>query len=102
SRTIQLLDESVQRRFAAPLPDSLGMSRILLPSSFGRHFQPDPISERDFRPAGGIEENIVRELEREGLHVGLYLFGTAIAQAEPEIMNFRALKGPGIITRGTP
>src|SRR5437867_1697136 len=50
-RLIDRLDESMQRRFAAPLPDSLGMSRIMLPSSFGRHFQPRLISERDFQPA---------------------------------------------------
>jgi hypothetical protein len=41
-------------------------------------------------------------LEEGQIQVGLYLFGTAIANSEPALLNFRALKGPAAITRGTP
>jgi len=99
---IERLDESVQRRFAEPLPGTLGMSRIIIPSSFGRHFQPDLTLKRDFLPENVIEQNVVEELERRRLQVGFYLFGAAITQSTAGILNFRALKGPGIITRETP
>jgi hypothetical protein len=99
---IDHLNQSVQRRFSEPLPDALGMSRIVVPESFGRHFQPIMTAERDFRPSGPFEENVIRDLEAAGLQVGFYSFGTAIAQADRETLNPRALKGPAAITRGTP
>lgn len=101
-RLIDRLDESIQRRFVAPMPDALGMSRVMMPASFGRHFQPLVTSTRDFQPAGPIETKAIQELEADGVQVGLYLFGAAILHAERPVMDFRALKGPGTLTRGTP
>jgi hypothetical protein len=99
---INRLDEAVQARFRTALPGMLGMSRILIPNSMGQHFQPVSRNERDFLAENANEQEIVRQLEDEGLQVGFYVFGRAVAEAPPDALNFRALKGPGAITRGTP
>lgn len=99
---IDRLDGLVQQRFQTPLPNTLGMSRVMVPSSFGRHFQPGKIAERDFVPENPDEQEVVARLEEKGVQVGLYLFGAAITVAAPQALDFRALKGPGAVTRGTP
>src|SRR5262249_48139575 len=101
-RLIARLDEVIQRRFAALPITTLGMSRVVQPSSFGEHFQPVRTAERDFQPTSAVEEVLIADMERAGLQVGLYLFGAAIEKAAPDALNFRALKGPGAITKGTP
>lgn len=99
---INRLDELVQLRFQAPLPGSLGMSRVVMPTSMGRHFQPDRPSERDFHPENPFEREVVGQLEENGALVGLYVFGTAVLKTTPQALDYRALKGPGTVTRGTP
>jgi hypothetical protein len=99
---INRLDELVQLRFHDPLPGALGMSRIVMPMSMGRHFQPDRPSERDFRPENAAEREIVDKLEENRALVGLYVFGTAVRKTAPQALDYRALKGPGTVTRGTP
>jgi hypothetical protein len=104
-RDLPLIDrfqEQVQRRFESPLPDSLGMSRVAVPSSMGGHFSPVRTAERDFIPENALEREVVGQMEEKGVQVGLYVFGPAILAATPEFQDFRALKGPAAITRGTP
>jgi hypothetical protein len=97
---IDRLDEAIQRRFAAP-PQLLGMSRAVEPSSFGRHFQPAPGAVTDFRPETPEEQALMRDLQAANIRAGIYVFGAAILRAAPEARDFRALKGPGVITPGT-
>lgn len=99
---IRRLDGLVQTRFQDPLPFALGMSRIMTPSSFGKHFHPAVTSQRDFQPENPAEREVIAKLEECGLQVGLYLFGAAIVSSTPENLDFRALKGPGTVTGGTP
>ena len=105
---IDELNECVQQRFqtlpisAAPNRLTLGMSRIVRPSSFGEHFVPKFISKRDFEPENDREKAALAALESESVEVGFYLFGRAIVDAPAEALNPRALKGPGAMTKGTP
>jgi len=99
---INRLDEAVRRRFADPAPAALGMSRVAMPSSLGRHFQPDITRRTDFAPESDTERALIAEMERQNLQVGLYVFGRTAATVGPEKENFRALKGPAAITTGTP
>jgi hypothetical protein len=101
-RLINRLDEAVQHRFEVPMPASLGMSRVIRPSSFGGHFQPNMTLQRDFEPESPAEKEAIAALEQRQIQVGFYLFGATIADSEPAQLNFRALKGPGAMTRGTP
>jgi hypothetical protein len=48
-----------------------------------------------------MEREVITQLEENGIHVGLYVFGTAVVTSSPEDLNYRALKGPGAVTRGT-
>lgn len=106
---IEELNECVQVRFqalplsgtAGPNGAALGMSRILVPPSFGEHFAPRTISRRDFEPENKREKMALAALESESVQVGFYLFGRAIAASSPEVLNYRALKGPGAMTVGT-
>jgi hypothetical protein len=99
---IDRLNEAVQRRFQDPAPASLGMSRVVAPPSFGSHFQPNLTLQRDFQPESLAERDVIAALERGQTEVGFYLFGAAITDSDPSYPNFRALKGPGAMTRGTP
>ena len=101
-RLIDRLNESVQHRFQDPKPTSLGMSRAVSPSSFGEHFRPDMTAQTDFTPENPAEFGAIAALEEDQTQVGLYLFGAAITDSEAALLKFRALKGPGAITRGTP
>src|SRR5262249_17331665 len=97
---IERLDAAIQRRFAAP-PELLGMSRAVGPGSLGRHFQPAPGAVTDFRLETLEEQALMRDMQSAGIRAGLYVFGAAITREAPEIRDFRALKGPGVITPGT-
>ena len=99
--SIDLLNDCVQQRFQRPAPD-FGMSRILIPSSMGRHFAPRPLSTRDFVPENDRERAVIAKLESESVQVGFYLFGRPILDAPAAALNPRALKGPGVMTAGTP
>jgi len=105
---IDELNECVQQRFqtlpasAGPNRFALGMSRIMRPSSFGEHFVPKFISKRDFEPENDREKAALAALENESVQVGFYVFGRAIVDASAELLNPRALKGPGAITKDTP
>ena len=99
---INLLNAAIQRRFEDPEPNRLGMSRAAMPQSFGAHYRPSLISQTDFRPENEAEAAIVNDLERRHDQVGFYLFGLAIAESDPADLNFRALKGPAAVTKGTP
>ncbi len=99
---IERLNEIVQLRFRTPAPSALGMSRVVLPSSMGHHYQPLLTLERDFAPENEKEREVIRELEEKHVEVGLYVTGVSVVQSSPEFLDYRALKGPGAITRGTP
>ncbi len=96
------LDGVVQQRFRTLVPGVFGMSRIAVPSSLGNHFQPRVTSQRDFEPENDAERAVIAKLEEEKMQVGLWVFGRAVTVAAPSALNFRALKGPGAITNGTP
>jgi hypothetical protein len=104
---IDQLNECVQLRFqtlqAGPDGLTLGMSRIMRPPSFGRHFVPKFVSQRDFEPEGARETEVLARLEEESMQVGFYLFGRAILDgSSPNLLNPRVLKGPGAMTKDTP
>jgi hypothetical protein len=99
---IDRLDTIVLHRFADPMPANLGMSRIAGPPSFGEHYSPNWTSLRDFQPERSIEQEAIAALEARHTQVGFYLYGRAIAESAPADLNFRALKGPAVMTRGTP
>ena len=101
-KLIEDLDQCVQTRFQEPAPQSLGMSRVALPASFGQHFRPNLVTQRDFDPANEPERNAIAALEDRHMQVGFYLVGRAIASSSVANPNYRALKGPGAMTRGTP
>jgi len=97
---IHRLDQAVQRRFASP-PAVLGMSRVAMPPSFGAHFQPAPGAATDFRPEAADERTLLRDLDASSMCVGFYVFGAAILRSAPEARDFRALKGPAVVTPDT-
>jgi hypothetical protein len=105
---IEELNDCVQQRFqtlpasTASNPFALGMSRIVRPPSFGEHFAPRFISQRDFEPETEREKEVLAALEKDSVQVGFYLFGRAIVHTPPEARNPRTLKGPGAMTIGTP
>ncbi len=99
---IERLNEIVQLRFRTPAPSALGMSRVVLPPSMGHHYQPLLTLERDFAPENEKEREVIRELEEKHVQVGLYVAGVSVVQSSPELLDYRALKGPGAITKGTP
>lgn len=100
--TINDLDLQIQVRFETPpLPNELGMSRIARPSSMGRPFEPILTTKRDFHPENAAERKVIAGLEAQRIEVGLYLFGQAIEHDGPELLNYRALKGPAAVTKVT-
>ena len=105
SETLPLIDDlndAIQQRLLKPMPKSLGMTRIMIRPSFGEHFLPLTSRNRDFAPENDRERKVVAALEDRKLDVGLYLFGESILSQGPELLSFRALKGPGAITANTP
>src|SRR5215475_2457776 len=81
---IDRLDHDLQLRFQNPLPDALGMSRVAVPSSMGRHFQPQLTAATDFRPETPSERATVAALEKNHAQVGVYVFGAAILKSDPQ------------------
>jgi len=105
SDTLPLIDDFdrvIQQRLSEPMPNAFGMSRIAVPSSFGKHFAPVTRNRRDFVPENDSERKAVAALESRKLAVGLYLFGELIVREDAAKFNSRALKGPGAITVHTP
>jgi hypothetical protein len=98
---INRLDELVELRFKTPVAGEVGMSRITTPSSMGKQFQPNRTSARDFIPENVMEKEVIAKLEEHGVQAGLYMFGIAIVRAMPQLLDYRSLKGPAAITRGT-
>lgn len=94
------LDACIQSRFLDTR--SFGMSRLVMPFSLGDHFRPNYSAVRDFQPENQRETELLAKLEAEGWQIGLYLFGENAVNAPVERMDYRALKGPGVITKGTP
>jgi hypothetical protein len=99
--SIDSLNECVQLRFQTTAP-TLGMSRIMVPNSMGRHFSPRFNMTRDFLPENDREREVIAKLESESVQVGFYLFGRAILEGDATGLNPRTLKGPGAMTAGTP
>jgi len=105
---IDELNECVQLRFQTLPPSAglagpaLGMSRIVRPASFGEHFVPRFVSQRDFEPDNDREREALAKLESESVQVGFYLFGKMILEGSAGDLKPRALKGPGALTKGTP
>jgi hypothetical protein len=102
-RPIDKLDQLIQGRFGSHTftAKQRGMSRVVAPSSIGRHFEAAEGAVIDFYPESDAERALIQELQKEGLRVGLYAFGAAITHTDAKTMDFRALKGPGIATPGT-
>ncbi|MFN7920266.1 MAG: hypothetical protein U0Q16_09225 [Bryobacteraceae bacterium] len=98
---IDQFDGFVQQRLAEPLPKELGLSRVMRPSSFGRHFAPTKFAVRDFIPRDDAERKLVAELESQQVQLGMYLFGESVLRTDPAEFSYRAMKGPGIVTQGT-
>jgi hypothetical protein len=92
------LDETIQSRFAAVPPGELGMSRVALPSSFGGHFVPIPGAVSDYRADTPSEQAVLRGLSVESVRTGFYVFGAAITHVPQNIHDYRALKGPAVVT----
>ena len=101
-RMIDALDEVVQARFADPAAQMFGMSRQLIRGSLGEHFLPALTRDRDFQPTTPDEKVAISALESNHVDVGFYLFGREVASSESTDLNYRALKGPGAMTAGTP
>lgn len=99
---IDNFDEALQQRLLKPAPKTLGMSRIMVRPSFGHHFAPVRSDKRDFMPENAHEKELVAALEARGVQLGVYLFGEDVLKHDSAALNFRALKGPGAITEGTP
>ena len=102
---LQLIDDlnkCMTARFQAPAPNAVGMSRVMLPGSLGTHYQPFVTHDRDFSPENARETKALAALEERKMQVGFYLFGKAVEDQQMEVLNFRALKGPGAVTAGTP
>ena len=99
---LEEFDRTIQMRLENPRPESLGMSRVMIRPSMGTHFVPQVSDRRDYAPENEREREILARMEQQGLQVGLYLFGAAVADDPVESFSYRALKGPGAITIGTP
>ncbi|MEZ5352499.1 MAG: hypothetical protein R2762_07665 [Bryobacteraceae bacterium] len=81
---------------------TFGMSRIVTPASLGAHFNPTIGAVRDLTPETEQEKRLIESLEGAGYQVVFYLAGRRILDETPETQNYRALKGPAILTAGTP
>jgi hypothetical protein len=95
------LDNIIQARFADPQLASFGMNRVAIDNSLGAHFMPLPSRPTDFAPNNVAERETVDALESHELQTGFYVFGAAVS-APPTELKYRALKGPAVVTAGTP
>src|SRR5262249_13819463 len=100
-KLIDKLDQAMQIRFAAPPNRFLGMSRVATPPSYNGHFQPSRGALTDFRPETPAEFDLLRDLDSAKVKVGFFVFGAAIEKSAPEALDFRALKGPAVVTAVT-
>lgn len=96
------LDAAVQERLLTSEAGTFGMSRIMVRPSLGEHFRPVITDRRDFAPVNDQERNVLAAMESHKMQVGLYLFGQSILAESAGPFSYRALKGPGAITAGTP
>ena len=70
---INRLDELVQLRLEDPATPSLGMGRMAVPLSFGKHYIPMTTTHnRDFNPENTAERKAIADLEERKTQVGLY------------------------------
>jgi hypothetical protein len=70
------------QRFVVTMP-ALGLSRIAVPPSTGRHFSPQFNVSNDFAPEDDRERQVVAIYsEAAHLHVGLFVFGRAILDSD--------------------
>ena len=99
---IDALNLSIQDRLLNPAPRAFGMSRMMREPSFGRHFTPVTSHRRDFEPENDREKSVIASLEKRRIQVGLYVFGDSVLREDSKALSFRALKGPGTISVGTP
>ena len=79
----------------------LGFSRMTVPNSYGTHFQAISHYIRDFVPERENEKELLTQMEDQKMQLGMFLFGQAILDQPDTTMDYRALKGPAIITKGT-
>ena len=79
----------------------LGMSRIVRPNSYGSHFNSISSAIRDFVPEQDNEKELLAQMEDQKIELGIYFFGQAIVDQPYTNMDYRALKGPAAITKGT-
>ncbi|MEZ5403146.1 MAG: hypothetical protein R2729_25930 [Bryobacteraceae bacterium] len=96
------IHRAILRRFGEF--QTFGMSRLVRPASLGKHFRPAPGAARDFLPETPDEKALLEQAESQGWQVGFYLAGRAILDGAHHrtVFNFRELKGPAILTGGTP
>ena len=80
---------------------ALGMSRMAIPNSYGSHFHAISQNIRDFVPERENEKELLTQMEEQNMQLGIFLFGQAILDQPNTNMDYRALKGPAIITKGT-
>ncbi len=99
---VNCFDDLIQARFRDPMPQTLGMNRAVTANSFGQNYQPIFTDLRDFMPQNPAERSLLAELEQQHVQLGIYVFGLDVVRSEPSALNFRALKGPAVITAGTP
>ncbi len=88
-------------RFGKPEREPLGMSRIVSPDSYGKHFLPIISNSRDFIPQNGYEKELLAHLEEADLELGIYLFGENVMDQSAAAMDYRSMKGPAVVTQGT-
>lgn len=105
---IEEFDHVVMARLTSPPARSgmldrepLGMSRIVSPDSYGKHFLPIISNNRDFIPQNGYEKELLTHLEAADLEFGIYLFGENIMVQPATAMDYRSMKGPAVVTKGT-
>ncbi len=81
--------------------EPLGMSRIVSPDSYGKHFLPIISNSRDFIPQNGYEKELLAQLEEADLELGIYLFGESVMDQPATAMDYRSIKGPAVVTKAT-
>ena len=105
---IEEFDHVVMARLTSPPAragmldrEPLGMSRVAFPDSYGRHFSPIISNSRDFIPQNEHEKELLAQLENADLELGIYLFGERVVDQPATAMDYRSMKGPAVVTKGT-
>ena len=105
---IEEFDHVVMARLTSPPArlgmlgrEPLGMSRIVSPDSYGKHFLPIISSNRDFTPQNGREKELLAHLEAADLELGIYLFGEKVMDQPATATDYRSMKGPAVVTKAT-